>query len=81
MMKLEDNAIYPPAPVWKGYAVFRVMKKRPADEKEFPRLRESYFKQVESNKKYEQLAPWLKKLKQDAGIVVYPQAVSETGTR
>jgi len=76
MLKMEVNSIYPPAPVWKGYGVFRIIKKRVADEKEFPKLKESYFKQVETIKKYDELGVWLKKLKADAGIVVYPQTDS-----
>ena len=53
MMKLKENSVYPPSPVWKGYGVFRIVKKRVADEKEFPRLKDSYFKQVEMIRKYE----------------------------
>jgi hypothetical protein len=72
MMKLDVNTIYPPTPVWKGYGVFRIIRKRAADEKEFPRLKESYLKQVGMIKKYDQLNVWLKDLKRDAGIIVYP---------
>ena len=73
MMKLPVNSIYPPTPVYKGYAVMRVLKQRPADDKEFPKLRDSYFKQVEMNKRYEEIQKWVKKLKQDAGIIEYPR--------
>jgi hypothetical protein len=81
MLKLPVNSIYPPTPVWKGYGVFRIVRQRPADEKEFPRLKDSYFKQVEMIKKYEQLNEWLKKLKQDAGIIVYPVAKETAGKK
>lgn len=81
MMDLDVNSIYPPTPVWKGYGVFRIVKKRVADEQEFPKLRDSYFKQVEMNKKYEQLGVWLKNLKQEAGIIVYPAAPAAAGKK
>ena len=73
MITMEDNSIYPPVPVWKGYGVIRILKRRPAVEADFPKYKDSYMKQVESNKKYEQLKEWQKKLKADAGIVKYPR--------
>ncbi len=73
MIAMEDNTIYPPIPVWKGYGVIRILKRRPAVESDFPKYKDSYMKQVESNKKYEQLKEWQKKLKSDAGIVKYPR--------
>ncbi|MFA5100964.1 MAG: hypothetical protein WC547_08795 [Candidatus Omnitrophota bacterium] len=73
MIKMEDNSIYPPAPIYKGYGVFRILKRRPAVEEDFPKYKDSYMKQVEMNKKYEMLKEWQKKLKDDAGIIVYPR--------
>ena len=72
MLAMELDSIYPPIPVYKGYGVMRILKKRLADPAEFPKVRESYFKQVEMLKKYDQLKDWLKNLKQDAGIKIYP---------
>jgi hypothetical protein len=72
MLRLEVNAVYPPVPIYKGYGVMRILKKREAQKADFPKLRQSYFKQVEMRKKYEELGLWLKKLKEDAGIIVYP---------
>ncbi len=73
MLTMEVNTIYQPIPVYKGYGVIRILKKRPADSAEFPKVRDSYFKQVEMIKKYDQLNGWLKKLKEEAGIKVYPK--------
>jgi hypothetical protein len=72
MLSMEPDSIYPPISVYKGYGVIRILKKRPADPAEFPKVRESYLKQVEMLKKYDQLKDWLNKLKQDAGIKIYP---------
>jgi len=77
MLEMDIDSIYPPIPVYKGYGVIRILKKRPADPAEFPKVRESYFKQVEMIKKYEQLNAWLKKLKEEAGIKIYPQPAPE----
>ncbi len=73
MMKMEVNTIYAPIPVYKGYGVIRILNKRPAVEEDFAKYKDSYFKQVEMNKKYDQLKEWVSKLKSDAGIVVYPR--------
>jgi hypothetical protein len=73
MLAMEIDSVYPPVPVYKGYGVIRILKKRPADPAEFPKVRESYFKQVEMLKKYDQLKDWLKNLKEEAGIKLYPQ--------
>lgn len=73
MIKLEVNTIYPPTPIYKGFGVFRILKKRVADESEYPKLRDSYFKQVESIKRYQGLEKWLKKLREEAKIVIYPK--------
>jgi hypothetical protein len=77
MLAMEIDSVYPPVPVYKGYGVIRILKKRPADPAEFPKVRESYLKQVEMLKKYDQLKEWLKKLKEEAGIKLYPQAAQK----
>jgi hypothetical protein len=75
MLDLEVNSIYPPIPVYKGYGVIRILKKRLALKEDFPKLRDSYFKQVEMIKKYDELNVWLEKLKAEAKILVYPQTL------
>jgi hypothetical protein len=77
MITMEVNTIYPPTPIYKGYGVFRILKKRVADENEFPKVRDSYFKQVEMMKKYDSLKEWLKKYRQDAKLIVYPRSEVE----
>ncbi|MFA6216221.1 MAG: hypothetical protein WDL87_01005 [Candidatus Omnitrophota bacterium] len=73
MLDLEVNSIYPPIPVYKGYGVIRILKKRLANKEDFPKLRDSYLKQVEMIKKYDELNGWLGKLKAEAKILVYPK--------
>ena len=77
MLEMDIDSIYPPIPVYKGYGVIRILKKRPADPAEFPKVRESYLKQVEMIKKYEQLSGWLKKIKDEAGIKLHPVSKPE----
>ena len=72
MLLIEINSIYPPAPIYSGkYGVFRILKKRLADETKFPKLRQSYYDQMRIKKKYEGFVEWLKRLKEEANIKVY----------
>ena len=81
MLAMDIDSIYPPIPVYKGYGVIRILKKRAADPAEFPKVRDSYFKQVEMTKKYEELNSWLNKLKIQAGIKIYPQLKADRASK
>ncbi len=72
MMKMEIGDIYPPAPIYKGYGVFKVLEKRPADESKYPAQKDFYHKKIEMRKKYEEMQEWVKKLKEEAEIKVNP---------
>jgi hypothetical protein len=71
MMKLKADTIYPPAPIYKGYGVFKVLNKKPADEANYEKMKYSYRDKVIAMKKYEGMVEWIKKLKEDANIQIY----------
>jgi hypothetical protein len=71
MMKLEVGSIYPPAQLYKGYGVFKVLNKRPADEAGYEKMKYSYRDKVAAMKKYDGLNEWIRKLKEDADIQIY----------
>ncbi|MFH1397866.1 MAG: hypothetical protein ABIH27_04885 [Candidatus Omnitrophota bacterium] len=68
MIKMEDNTIYPPTPIYKGYGVLRILKKKVADENDFTKVRDRYYKNAQIFKKYEGLSAWIQKLKEEAMI-------------
>ncbi|MBU1999010.1 MAG: hypothetical protein ABIG46_07925 [Candidatus Omnitrophota bacterium] len=68
MAKMDVDSIYPPVPFYRGYGVSRILQKRIANEDDFPKLKDSYIKQVETKKKYDGLASWIKKLKEEAQV-------------
>ncbi len=68
MLKMEINTIYPPTPIYKGYGVFRILEKKVADENEFVKVRDGYYKKLQIFKKYEGLSAWILKLKEEAKI-------------
>jgi hypothetical protein len=71
MMKMEIGEFYPPAPIYKGFGVFKILEKRIADEAKYPKQKDSYYEQIRSKKRYEGLKEWVKDLKQRASIRVY----------
>jgi hypothetical protein len=71
MMKMEIGEFYPPAPIYKGFGVFKILEKRIADEAKYPQRKESYYEQIRSKKRYEGFEQWVKDLKQRASIRVY----------
>ncbi|MBU1124894.1 MAG: hypothetical protein KKC84_02620 [Candidatus Omnitrophica bacterium] len=74
MMKLEDGEVYQPESIYKNYAVFKVIGKRPANEAEFESQKESYYAQLRTRKKNQGYGEWFKNFKVAATIKVYPVA-------
>ena len=72
MMQMKVGDIYPPEPIYKGYGVFKVLQQRPADESQYPKLKDSYHEQIRMKKKYDGLKEWFENLKKEANIKIYP---------
>jgi hypothetical protein len=77
MIGMQVGEIYGPSPIYKGYGVFKILEKRPAQEEEYPKIKDSYYKQIQMKKKYEALNEWVKSLKTEANIKVYKQQTVE----
>ncbi len=71
MLEKEIGTYYPPAPIYKGYGVFKILKIRRAIPDEFKDKKENYFKKVKTIKKYEAYKKWVEDLKQQANIKRY----------
>lgn len=71
MMKLAIGETYPPQPVYKGYAVFKVLEKRVADEGQYEKLKKSYYEQIKRRKRFTGFEEWFKQLKKEANIKLY----------
>ena len=79
MMKLKSGLIYGPSPIYKGYGVFRVLKKRPAEKEKFSELEQAYFKQIKEKKQMQGYSQWLQNLKQEANIKIYKPEQQKEG--
>jgi hypothetical protein len=71
MMAMNKGDIHPPAPIYKGYGVFQVLEKRPANEADYAKVKNSYFEKVKRRKKYDGLNEWFQNLKKQADIKTY----------
>jgi len=72
MLEEEAGAFYGPTPLYKGYAVHKVLKKRPAVPEEFDeKKKEQYLTRVKEIKKYKELQKWQEQLFELADKQVY----------
>jgi hypothetical protein len=77
MLKMKKDQLYPPAPVYRGYAVFKVLESRQAEEARFAKEKSSYYAKVKSAKQYAGMEEWINNLKKSAKIKVYPEVQQE----
>lgn len=73
MLKMEKGEVYGPEPIYKGYAVFKVVDSKPANEADYAKenVKNSYYEKVKAGKKYAGLEQWIKDIKQQANIKIY----------
>ena len=74
MIKMRAGQIHRLEPIYEGYAVFKIIEKREADKSEYyknPKVKESYYGQIDRRKRFEVLGEFYKKLKQEADIRPY----------
>jgi hypothetical protein len=71
MLKMPVNAVYKPTPIYKGFAVFRILQKREAVAADFPAKKDEYLKRVKMVKRYQMLQEWLVAIKKQAVITPF----------
>ena len=73
MMRLAPGQIHPPAPIYKGFGVFKVLNKSAADRSVYPKVEKGYYEQIRDSKRTQELRKWIEDLKKQANIRIYPQ--------
>jgi len=68
MLEKELGSFYPPATIYKGYGVFKILKIRRADPAEYDKRKDQYFEKVKMIKKYDLYKEWVEELKKQANI-------------
>jgi len=71
MLDYPINSFYPPVRIYKGYAVSKILEIRKAEEEQFLKRKDYYYKQIEIQKKHEQLHKWLNDLREKANVKIF----------
>ncbi len=71
MLDEKIGTYYHPAPIYKGFGVFKIKKIRKADPTEFDSKKDGYFKKVKNIKQYDMYKQWVEDYKKKATIKVY----------
>ncbi|MCX7661923.1 MAG: peptidylprolyl isomerase [Candidatus Omnitrophica bacterium] len=71
MMQMKIGEIHSPAPIYRGYGVFKVLEQRPAELSRWPQQKDSYYEQIKMKKKYDGFKEWFENLKKQANIKIY----------
>jgi len=73
MLEKDKDEIYPPRAMYKGWGIFKILEKKVADEAGFLQEKEGYYEKVRNRKKNEGLSEWIRQLKVQAKIKIYPK--------
>ena len=71
MLELNPGDFYPPSPIYRDYAIFKILDIRRAERSKFEQRKDYYFSRVKVIKRYEGYKKWVKELKDKANIKVY----------
>ncbi len=71
MLKRNPGEFYPPSSIYKGYAIFKILKKRLAKEEDFSKRKDYYLKRVKKIKQFEEYKKWVEELKKRAKLKVF----------
>lgn len=65
------GSYYPPAPIYKGYGVFKILDVRKAEKTKYEERKQYYFDRVKNIKKYQGFKDWLQQLNEDAHTTIF----------
>lgn len=71
MLEVESGGIYPPLQIVRGFAVFKILNKKLAQEAEYAKLKYRYLEQIKERKRNQGFEEWLGRVKQKAKIKIY----------
>jgi parvulin-like peptidyl-prolyl isomerase len=74
MLKMKEGQIYPPAPIYKGYGIFKILSTGLADKSRYAKGKAGYYEQIKNRKRLEALGKWFEDLKKQANIKIYEES-------
>lgn len=73
MMRMKIGQIHPPAPIYKGFAVFKILTQVRSDKSRYQKYRQGYYDQIRDRKRLSALREWVEDLKRQANIKRYEE--------
>lgn len=73
MMKMKIGQIHPPASIYKGYGVFKILTQGRADRARYAKVEKGYYEQIKDRKRLNALREWTDDLKRQANIKIYEE--------
>lgn len=74
MMKMGPGRIHPPAAIYKGYGVFKILTLGRADKSRYQKYKQEYYEQIRGRKRLQALKGWTEDLKKQANIKIYEES-------
>src|SRR3989338_8359114 len=76
MMKMKIGQIHPPAPIYKGFGVFKILTQGQADRSRYAKVKKGYYEQIKERERAKALREWTEDLKKQANIKIYEEPKS-----
>lgn len=73
MMKMRIGQIHPPAPIYNGFGVFKILTQGRAERARYAKVKKGYYEQIKERKKLKALSEWAEDLKKQANIKIYEE--------
>lgn len=81
MMKMKLGQIHPPAPIYKGFGVFKILTQGRADRARYVKVKKGYYEQIKDGKRLKALSEWIEDLKKQAKIKIYEETNADTSEK
>ena len=76
MMKMKIGQIHPPASIYKGFGVFKILTQGQADRSRYAKVKKGYYEQIKERERAKALREWTEDLKKQANIKIYEEPKS-----
>lgn len=73
MMRMKIGQIHPPASIYKGFGVFKILTQGRADRARYVKVKKGYYEQIKERKRLKALREWTEDLKKQANIKIYEE--------
>lgn len=81
MMRMKIGQLHPPAPIYKGYGVFKILAQGRVERARYAKVKKGYYAQIKERKRLKALGEWIEDLKKQAKIKIYEAANADTSEK